>query len=192
VGWKVEEDADYLILSRPGIIYLCGAFWNAPMVGTDSKAGTLIHESSHWTVHGGTIDYAYGQSNCKALAFNNPDQATVNADSHEYLLRTTLSSIKGRALHQGSGGSDRWRCDIKSEVCYVLEEKIHQHLFACVRTTATFSSPDPSQDHRPPKTAWRPADAARIAELRRQYLRANHNELLHLALLILSFLSGAV
>ena len=25
-------------------IYLCGAFWNAPTTGTDSQAGTLIHE----------------------------------------------------------------------------------------------------------------------------------------------------
>ena len=27
-----------------GHIYLCGAFWDAPNTGTDSRAGTLIHE----------------------------------------------------------------------------------------------------------------------------------------------------
>lgn len=37
-----------------GYIYLCGAFWVAPATGTDSKAGTLIHESSHFTTNGGT------------------------------------------------------------------------------------------------------------------------------------------
>lgn len=41
-------------------MYLCGAFWNAPNTGTDSKAGTLIHEASHFTVYGATDDWAYG------------------------------------------------------------------------------------------------------------------------------------
>lgn len=67
-----------------GRIYLCGAFWNAPNTGTDSKAGTLVHESSHFTVNGGTNDYAYGQANCKSLASSNPSRAIMNADSHEY------------------------------------------------------------------------------------------------------------
>ncbi|KAH6906780.1 deuterolysin M35 metalloprotease, partial [Coprinopsis sp. MPI-PUGE-AT-0042] len=67
-----------------GRIYLCGAFWNAPNTGTDSKAGTLVHESSHFTINGGTDDYAYGQTNCKSLATSNPSRAIMNADSHEY------------------------------------------------------------------------------------------------------------
>ena len=29
---------------EPGTVYLCGAFWDAPTTGTDSQAGTLIHE----------------------------------------------------------------------------------------------------------------------------------------------------
>ena len=34
-----------LILNRSfGYIYLCGAFWQAPTTGTDSKGGTLVHE----------------------------------------------------------------------------------------------------------------------------------------------------
>jgi len=67
-----------------GSVYLCGAFWNAPETGTDSKAGTLIHETSHFTENGGTQDYAYGQTNCKSLATSSPDEAIFNADSHEY------------------------------------------------------------------------------------------------------------
>ncbi|KAF5379072.1 hypothetical protein D9615_005979 [Tricholomella constricta] len=65
-------------------VYLCGAFWNAPNTGTDSKAGTLIHESSHFTSNGGTDDYTYGQSSCKSLAISSPSSAVFNADSHEY------------------------------------------------------------------------------------------------------------
>lgn len=29
-----------------GYVTLCGAFWNAPNTGTDSRGGTLIHEVS--------------------------------------------------------------------------------------------------------------------------------------------------
>ncbi|KAL1951282.1 hypothetical protein VTO73DRAFT_431 [Trametes versicolor] len=67
-----------------GYITLCGAFWDAPATGTDSKAGTLIHESSHFTKNGGTDDVVYGQSAAKSLAKSSPAQAITNADSHEY------------------------------------------------------------------------------------------------------------
>ncbi|KAF9467834.1 hypothetical protein BDZ94DRAFT_1376555 [Collybia nuda] len=67
-----------------GRVYLCGAFWNAPLTGTDSKSGTLIHESSHFTNNGGTDDHTYGQSSCKSLAISDPNSAVDNADSHEY------------------------------------------------------------------------------------------------------------
>jgi len=67
-----------------GTIYLCGAFWKAPPVGTDSQAGTLIHEASHFTIYGGTKDYAYGQDACEGLAMRDPAKAVLNADSHEY------------------------------------------------------------------------------------------------------------
>ncbi|KAF9469757.1 deuterolysin M35 metalloprotease [Collybia nuda] len=74
----------YVYPSSFGVVYLCNAFWNAPVTGTDSRAGTLIHESSHFTRNGGTNDYTYGQSSCKSLAISNPGNAVFNADSHEY------------------------------------------------------------------------------------------------------------
>ncbi|KAG8794180.1 hypothetical protein FRC12_000279 [Ceratobasidium sp. 428] len=74
----------YVYANQPGYVYLCGAFWNAPNTGTDSKAGTIVHEQSHFTVNGGTADNVYGQSGCKDLAKSNPDKAVMNADSHEY------------------------------------------------------------------------------------------------------------
>ncbi|KJA14972.1 hypothetical protein HYPSUDRAFT_149751, partial [Hypholoma sublateritium FD-334 SS-4] len=68
-----------------GRVYLCGAFWQAPMNGTDSKGGTLVHETSHFVVNaGGTEDYAYGQSSCKLYSLLYPSEAVKNADSHEY------------------------------------------------------------------------------------------------------------
>ncbi len=78
----------YVYANQPYKIHLCNAFWNAPMTGIDSKAGTLVHETSHFTVVAGTQDYAYGQSACKSLAISSPSSAVMNADSHEYFAET--------------------------------------------------------------------------------------------------------
>ena len=69
---------------RPYTIHVCKAFWTAPMTGTDSKGGTLVHEMSHFTVVAGTDDWVYGQAGAAALAGSHPDRAIDNADSHEY------------------------------------------------------------------------------------------------------------
>ncbi|KAI0778610.1 peptidyl-Lys metalloendopeptidase [Trametes elegans] len=74
-----------------GTIHFCGAFWQAPTTGTDSKAGTIVHESSHFTRNGGTDDIVYGQTGAKSLAKSNPDQAIRNADSHEYFAENNPS-----------------------------------------------------------------------------------------------------
>lgn len=79
----------YVYPTKPYVIYVCGAFWAAPMTGTDSKAGTLIHEMSHFNVVAGTDDWAYGQAAAKALALSNPTNALDNADSHEYFAENT-------------------------------------------------------------------------------------------------------
>lgn len=96
-------DISAVIITRFGKVYFCGAFWNAPNTGTDSRvsvlythvivtvchiikiqAGTIIHESSHFTANGGTNDYVYGQTAAKNLAISDPAKAVMNADSHEY------------------------------------------------------------------------------------------------------------
>lgn len=74
----------YVYPTQPYKIYVCGAFWNAPMLGRDSKAGTLVHEMSHFKVVVGTSDYVYGASGAANLAITNPAQAFMNADNHEY------------------------------------------------------------------------------------------------------------
>ena len=79
----------YVYPNQPYNIYLCKAFWAAPLTGTDSRAGTLIHEMSHFTVVAGTDDWAYGQTNAKALAISNPTNAVDNADNHEYFAENT-------------------------------------------------------------------------------------------------------
>jgi peptidyl-Lys metalloendopeptidase len=64
-------------------------YWSAPATGTDSQAGTLIHEMSHFTVVAGTDDLAYGQTAAEALATSDPDSAIRNADSHGYFAENS-------------------------------------------------------------------------------------------------------
>jgi peptidyl-Lys metalloendopeptidase len=79
----------YVYPTQPYKIYVCKAFWSAPMTGTDSKGGTLVHEMSHFNVVAGTDDHVYGQSGAANLAITNPDLAVENADSHEYFAENT-------------------------------------------------------------------------------------------------------
>ncbi|CEL51840.1 peptidyl-Lys metalloendopeptidase [Rhizoctonia solani AG-1 IB] len=76
----------YVYQDTPGYVYLCEAFWSAVDVGTDSRAGTIVHEQSHFVVNGGTDDHVYGSASAHLLAVSNPDQAIDNADNHEYFV----------------------------------------------------------------------------------------------------------
>jgi len=79
----------YVYPNQPYKIYVCNAFWSAPMTGTDSKGGTLVHEMSHFTVVAGTDDWVYGQAAAANLALTDPARAIDNADSHEYFGENT-------------------------------------------------------------------------------------------------------
>ncbi len=79
----------YVYPNQPYTVYLCRAFWSANELGTDSRAGTIVHELSHFNVVAGTDDVVYGQSGAKNLAITDPDQALNNADSHEYFAENT-------------------------------------------------------------------------------------------------------
>lgn len=78
----------YVYPTQPYKVYLCGAYWNAPTNGTDSKGGTTIHEVSHFNVVAATDDLAYGQAACQKLA-RRATKAIRNADSHEYFAENT-------------------------------------------------------------------------------------------------------
>ena len=79
----------YVYPTQPYRVYLCGAFWSAPNTGTDSRAGTLVHETSHFNVVAATKDNAYGQTAAHNLALSNTTKAVANADSHEYFAENT-------------------------------------------------------------------------------------------------------
>jgi len=79
----------YVYPNQPYNIYLCKVFWQAPLFGTDSQGGTLIHEMSHFDVVAGTDDVVYGQAGARDLADSDPNLAITNADSHEYFAENT-------------------------------------------------------------------------------------------------------
>lgn len=79
----------YVYPTQPYKVYVCKAFWSAPMTGTDSKGGTLVHEISHFNVVASTDDHVYGQSGAASLAISDPAKAIDNADSHEYFGENT-------------------------------------------------------------------------------------------------------
>ncbi|KAF5343566.1 hypothetical protein D9758_012954 [Tetrapyrgos nigripes] len=80
----LEGTYAYVYPDEFGTIYLCDVFWQTTTTGTDSRGGTLIHESTHFTRNAGTDDHVYGQSGAQDLAQSDPDTAIDNADSHEY------------------------------------------------------------------------------------------------------------
>ena len=79
--------------TQPYTVHVCNAFWTAPATGTDSKAGTLIHEFMHFTTIAGTGDRAYGQTDAAALAVSNPEHALDNSDNYEYFVENTPATI---------------------------------------------------------------------------------------------------
>lgn len=79
----------YVYPNEPYTIYLCNIFWQVSTAGTDSQAGTIVHEMSHFSVVAGTDDHAYGKSDAQALAISDPQSAVDNADSHEYFSENT-------------------------------------------------------------------------------------------------------
>jgi hypothetical protein len=79
-------DSDYAYTYKgTTTIWLCSSFWSAPPTGSDSQAGTMVHEHSHASAY--TDDINYGAPGCRKLAKSNPSQATRNADSHEYYAK---------------------------------------------------------------------------------------------------------
>lgn len=69
---------------QPYQITLCASFWTAPETGTNSRAGTLVHEMSHFTAVAGTLDHVYTQVFSRANARYIPAKAIHNADSYRY------------------------------------------------------------------------------------------------------------
>ncbi|MFC0253154.1 M35 family metallo-endopeptidase [Massilia consociata] len=79
----------YVYPAQPYTVYVCKAFWTAPLTGTDSRGGTMLHELSHFDIVAATDDHVYGQQGAAELARTSPARAVNNADSYEYFGENT-------------------------------------------------------------------------------------------------------
>ena len=78
----------YVYQDEHYVIHLGRGYWPAAPTGYDSKAGTLIHESSHFYINGGADDHVYGLTQGRQLASTNPDLAVDNADNIEHFAES--------------------------------------------------------------------------------------------------------
>jgi len=85
---EYSSNMAYVQQNDPYHIYIGRGYWGAAATGYDSKAGTLIHESSHFFVNGGANDYVYGLQEGKDLAISSPDKAIQNADNVEHFAES--------------------------------------------------------------------------------------------------------
>ena len=83
--------------TSPYTIYVCTTYLAAPALGTDSRAGTLIHLGSQFQATASTQSYAYGQTDAHALAGNNTTQAIANSDNYEYFAENTPATSDNAA-----------------------------------------------------------------------------------------------
>lgn len=81
----------YVLPTQPHRIYLCNAFWQAPLTGHDSMPGALLRAMSHFDDVTGATSWADGDLACKRLAKQAPDRAVVNADSHQYFAENSAA-----------------------------------------------------------------------------------------------------
>lgn len=79
-------------------IYLCAPYFELPQLSdatflevfnSGTRAGTIIHEMSHYADVGGTSDHCYNRDICSDYARRSPNGAAHNADSFQYFSEDT-------------------------------------------------------------------------------------------------------
>ncbi len=84
--------------SDSSTIYLCDPYFDLPQLSdatflevfnSGTRAGTIIHEMSHYDDVGGTLDNCYNRDVCADYARTSPSRATHNADSFQYFAEDT-------------------------------------------------------------------------------------------------------
>jgi peptidyl-Lys metalloendopeptidase len=67
------------------VITLSSGFFAAPTAGYSSRAGTIVHEFTHFVLTGATADpQHYGPGPAQSLAASDPSSAQRNAENIEY------------------------------------------------------------------------------------------------------------
>jgi peptidyl-Lys metalloendopeptidase len=88
----------YVYPRDSGTIYLCALYFELPQLSdatflevfnSGTRAGTIIHEMSHYEDVGGTNDNCYNRDVCSDFARTFPARAANNADSYQYFAEDT-------------------------------------------------------------------------------------------------------
>lgn len=76
-------------------MYFTPLFFEASTTGVDSQAGVIVHELSHYTLTGDTMDDGdrYGTAAAEERAKQNPALAIKVADNYQYLSEALLYGI---------------------------------------------------------------------------------------------------
>ncbi|KAG8694361.1 hypothetical protein FRC09_009894 [Ceratobasidium sp. 395] len=70
-------------------VNLCPLFWTRPTSGSQSQAGIIVHEFTHFLEYGGTKDHKYSHTECMALATSDPAKAITNANNYAFFAENT-------------------------------------------------------------------------------------------------------
>ncbi len=88
----------YVYPDDSSTIYLCPPYFDLPQLSdatflevfnSGTRAGTIIHEMSHYVEVGDTNDSCYNRDVCSAFARTSPGRAVNNADSYQYFAEDT-------------------------------------------------------------------------------------------------------
>lgn len=105
-----EEDTfAFVVTDEPYLINLCPAFFDMDTMadlttetaaaGNGTRAGTIIHEISHFDRVASTDDICYSREDCTDMAQDRPADALMNADSYQYFAEdVTFYGVTGEVV----------------------------------------------------------------------------------------------
>lgn len=97
-GIGLCEDDTYAFVDpdEPYDVMLCDSFFvmetmkdlsaDSVAKGNGTRAGTLVHEITHFSVVASTDDICYSREDCTDMAIDAPLDALMNADSYQYFV----------------------------------------------------------------------------------------------------------
>lgn len=96
VGLCDSDTYAFVDSDDPYNVKLCPNFFDMPTMkelnaesaasGNGTRAGTIIHEITHFTVVAGTDDICYSREVCTDMAIDTPQDTLINADSYQYFV----------------------------------------------------------------------------------------------------------
>lgn len=76
----------FVVAQNPYTVYICNRFWRAGYIGYNSKAGSVLHEFTHFEALLGTHDIATEYQPMIYMASIKPELSLKNAMSFEYFF----------------------------------------------------------------------------------------------------------